>query len=41
MFVGSFNFDPRSAYLNTELGVIVDSPEFSGQVYNPDQPTHY
>ncbi|OBU25143.1 phospholipase D family protein [Photobacterium aquimaris] len=34
IFVGSFNFDPRSAYLNTELGVIVDSPEFSGQVYN-------
>ncbi|OBU17094.1 cardiolipin synthetase [Photobacterium aquimaris] len=34
IFVGSFNFDPRSAYLNTELGVIVDSPTFSGQVYN-------
>ncbi|MDY0185570.1 MAG: phospholipase D family protein [Desulfuromonadaceae bacterium] len=25
-FVGSFNFDPRSALLNTELGVIIDSP---------------
>ncbi|KJG05963.1 cardiolipin synthetase [Photobacterium angustum] len=34
IFVGSFNFDPRSAYLNTELGVIVDSPKFSGEVYN-------
>ena len=26
LFVGSFNFDPRSARLNTELGIIVDSP---------------
>lgn len=25
-FIGSFNFDPRSALLNTELGVIIDSP---------------
>lgn len=25
-FIGSFNFDPRSARLNTELGVIIDSP---------------
>ncbi|HEX3140360.1 MAG TPA: phospholipase D family protein [Rhizobacter sp.] len=25
-FVGSFNFDPRSKSLNTELGVIIDSP---------------
>ena len=24
-FIGSFNFDPRSAYINTELGVIIDS----------------
>jgi putative cardiolipin synthase len=24
-FVGSFNFDPRSAYLNTEMGVVIDS----------------
>ena len=24
-FVGSFNFDPRSANLNTESGVIIDS----------------
>lgn len=24
MFVGSFNFDPRSAWLNTEMGVIVE-----------------
>jgi len=25
MFVGSFNFDPRSARLNTELGFVIDS----------------
>ena len=25
MFVGSFNFDPRSARLNTEMGVVVES----------------
>jgi putative cardiolipin synthase len=25
-FVGSFNFDPRSAVLNTEMGVVIDSP---------------
>jgi cardiolipin synthase C len=26
VFVGSFNFDPRSAHLNTELGFVIDSP---------------
>jgi putative cardiolipin synthase len=26
VFVGSYNFDPRSARLNTELGFIIDSP---------------
>jgi putative cardiolipin synthase len=26
LFVGSFNFDPRSMHLNTELGFLVDSP---------------
>lgn len=26
IFVGSFNFDPRSADLNTEMGFIIDSP---------------
>jgi putative cardiolipin synthase len=25
-FVGSFNFDPRSAHLNTEMGFVIDSP---------------
>lgn len=26
VFVGSFNFDPRSLALNTELGLVIDSP---------------
>jgi putative cardiolipin synthase len=26
IFVGSFNFDPRSAELNTEMGFVIDSP---------------
>jgi cardiolipin synthase C len=26
IFVGSFNFDPRSALLNTEMGLVIDSP---------------
>jgi putative cardiolipin synthase len=30
LFLGSFNFDPRSAYINTELGVIIDSPKLAG-----------
>jgi cardiolipin synthase C len=29
VFIGSFNWDPRSAYINTELGVIIDSPVIS------------
>ena len=32
VFIGSFNFDPRSANLNTESGVIIDSPNF-GQLF--------
>ncbi|WP_444813091.1 phospholipase D family protein [Variovorax saccharolyticus] len=32
IFVGSFNLDPRSARLNTEMGVIIDSPQLSGQL---------
>jgi putative cardiolipin synthase len=31
IFVGSFNFDPRSAYLNTECGLILESPDLAGQ----------
>ena len=26
VFVGSFNFDPRSALLNTEMGLLIESP---------------
>lgn len=33
MFVGSFNFDPRSANLNTELGFVIDSPALSEAVH--------
>ncbi|MFJ3483896.1 phospholipase D family protein [Pseudomonas sp. NPDC090202] len=29
IFVGSFNFDPRSVLWNTEVGVLVDSPELT------------
>jgi len=29
VFIGSFNFDPRSAYLNTELGVIIRDAELA------------
>ncbi|NML47091.1 phospholipase D family protein [Ramlibacter sp. G-1-2-2] len=31
-FVGSFNFDPRSARLNTELGLIIDSPALAREL---------
>jgi cardiolipin synthase C len=29
LFIGSFNFDPRSANINTELGVIIRSPKMA------------
>ena len=32
IFVGSFNFDPRSAKLNTEMGVVIDSPVIAQQL---------
>jgi putative cardiolipin synthase len=32
VFIGSFNFDPRSANINTELGVIIRSPELAEQM---------
>jgi len=31
IFIGSFNFDPRSANINTELGVIIRSPQIAEQ----------
>lgn len=43
LYVGSFNFDPRSADLNTEMGVIIDNPELAGQlrtVLEADQLRH-
>jgi putative cardiolipin synthase len=32
LFVGTFNFDPRSANLNTEVGALIHNPELAGQV---------
>jgi len=32
VFVGSFNFDPRSARLNTEMGVIIDSAMLADRI---------
>ena len=29
VYVGSLNLDPRSIYLNTEFGLIIDSPDFA------------
>lgn len=31
-FVGSYNFDPRSISLNTEVGLLVQDPEFAARV---------
>ena len=32
IFVGSFNFDPRSIDLNTEMGLVIDSPALAGKL---------
>lgn len=32
VFIGTFNFDPRSTLLNTEMGLVIHSPEFARQV---------
>lgn len=32
VFIGSFNFDPRSARLNTEMGFVIDSPSLAGRI---------
>jgi putative cardiolipin synthase len=32
LFVGSFNFDPRSAALNTEMGLVIRSSVLAGRV---------
>lgn len=32
LFIGSFNFDPRSLQLNTELGFVIECPELAADV---------
>jgi cardiolipin synthase C len=32
IFIGSFNFDPRSAKLNTEMGFVIDSPALAQRI---------
>jgi cardiolipin synthase C len=32
IFIGSMNFDQRSMHLNTEIGLIIDSPEIAQQI---------
>jgi cardiolipin synthase C len=32
LFIGSMNFDQRSMHLNTEIGLIIDSPALAQQV---------
>jgi cardiolipin synthase C len=32
LFIGTFNLDPRSANLNTEVGVIIDNPRLASEV---------
>lgn len=32
VFIGSFNFDPRSAYLNTEVGLVVESKQLQDEI---------
>ena len=33
-FVGSFNFDPRSALLNTEMGLVIESPTLARAIHD-------
>ncbi|WP_116808157.1 phospholipase D family protein [Steroidobacter cummioxidans] len=43
VYVGSFNFDPRSAYLNTEMGLLLDSPQLArrlNQFFATQVPVH-
>ncbi len=34
VFIGSLNLDPRSVVQNTEIGVVMDSPEIAGRISN-------
>jgi putative cardiolipin synthase len=41
IFVGPYNLDPRSARLNTEMGIVMDSPELAEQLataFDPAMP---
>ena len=43
VFIGSFNFDPRSAWLNTEIGVLIDHGALArriNQVFDNDVPKY-
>lgn len=33
IFIGSFNFDPRSAMLNTEMGLVIESPPLATHLH--------
>ena len=33
IFVGSFNFDPRSATINTEMGLVIESERMAGALH--------
>lgn len=33
IFIGSFNFDPRSTTLNTEMGLLIDSEDMAGRMH--------
>ncbi len=32
VFIGSFNLDPRSRNINTEMGILIDSPELGEEL---------
>ncbi|MFK3661841.1 phospholipase D family protein [Scandinavium sp. NPDC088450] len=34
VFIGSFNFDPRSALLNTEMGLVIDSEHLAQRIHH-------
>ncbi|WP_433989667.1 Cardiolipin synthase C (plasmid) [Pseudoseohaeicola sp. NH-UV-7] len=34
LFVGSFNWDPRSVNINTEMGILIESPSFTKRASN-------
>ena len=43
LFVGSFNFDPRSMHLNTEMGLLIDDPQLTQYLHDSFShviPTH-